>query len=445
MAQRNRLADRLTELGIPRNALARLVGVNESTIWRWLNDLSEPRDYQRGPLAVAIHVPLDELDWYLAVDDRPVAAGSVSHVGDDFGLEYDPSIPATLDAVDTLGHADMERRAFLKNALFVVSASVAPSRDWLLATIDEATAPTRLVSSSQVDAIRRTFGAFQELDVMRGGGHARHQLAAYLTSSVTPLLRMNDPATDTGRALFEAGAEQLYLIGWMAFDDGKHVLAQRYLIQALRLAQEAHSTELGAHVLAGLADQANLTGNPAQALQLARAGRVGLKRGRSPACLADLWALQARAEASLSDSKAVARSINESERAADNVSPGEEPEWARFILGAYLHGEYANAFHDVDRPNEAARFAALSADEARQQGRARRGSLAHATLARSALDDHDLEVAAAEATTTVELAATVTSSRSIEAVADLRSRLSGHTGSPAVVDFLDRASVLLPA
>jgi hypothetical protein len=54
------------------------------------------------------------------------------------------------------------------------------------------------------------------------------------------------------------GAEQLYLIGWMAYDDGEHALAQRYLIQALRLAHETSSPELGAHVLAGLSDQATV-------------------------------------------------------------------------------------------------------------------------------------------------------------------------------------------
>ncbi|KAA2248429.1 hypothetical protein F0L68_39835 [Solihabitans fulvus] len=55
----------------------------------------------------------------------------------------------------------------------------------------------------------------------------------------------------------------------MAFDNGEHSLAQRYLIQSLRLAQAAGSPELGAHVLAGLADQATLTGNPDQGVQLA--------------------------------------------------------------------------------------------------------------------------------------------------------------------------------
>ncbi|MGC5022192.1 hypothetical protein [Micromonospora sp. DT47] len=50
----------------------------------------------------------------------------------------------------------------------------------------------------------------------------------------------------------------------MAYDDGEHGLAQRYLIQALRLAQASNSTALGAYVLAGMSDQANLLGHPAR-------------------------------------------------------------------------------------------------------------------------------------------------------------------------------------
>ena len=89
----------------------------------------------------------------------------------------------------------------------------------------------------------------------------------------------------------------------------QHTLAQRYLLQALRLAQAARSTKLGAHVLAGLSDQATLTGHPDEGLQLARAGRAGLNRAESPACLADLWALQARAEAALGQRTAAAHSV----------------------------------------------------------------------------------------------------------------------------------------
>jgi transcriptional regulator with XRE-family HTH domain len=408
------------------------IGVDSAMVSKWERGKKQPStSYRRLLAAVFAADPL-------TFDEPPEDLQRL-------GLEYTSSIPDTLEAVDKLGHADIKRRTFLKTALFAVAASIGPSRDWLLATLEEATSPARKVTSDQVEAIRRTFGVFQELDVMRGGGHARQQLAAYLTSTVTPLLRSNDASTGAGRALYEAGAEQLYLIGWMAFDDGEHVLAQRYLIQALRLSHEARSPELGAHVLAGLSDQATLTGHPDQGLQLARAGRAGLHQGHSPACGADLWALQARAEAALEDGKAAAHSVLESQRAADDIHLADEPEWARFIDAAYLNGEYGHAFRDLDEPEEAARFAARSAAEAGRQSRARRGSLAHATLARAALSNHDLEAAATEAASTVRLAATVRSSRSADAVGDLRNRLSPHQDSRPVADFFDLANSLLPA
>jgi DNA-binding XRE family transcriptional regulator len=464
VGRRSKLIARRRSREWTQQSLAAHLHVDESTVRRWELGSNPPAPWHRRPLAHALEVTLDELDHLLVPDAlaadtalsvEDVLAGVSASVvignvvgqpgPDDRGVRYAPSVRDTLDVVDDLGQADMERRDFLRNTLFAVGASIAPSRDWLVTTIEDATSPTRKVSTSHVEAIRRTFSMFQELDVTRGGGHARHQLANYLTSVVTPLLRSNDASTPAGRALYDAGAEQLYLIGWMAFDDGEHVLAQRYLIQALRLAQEAQSAALGAHVLAGLSDQATLTGHPDHAVQLARAGRAGLQRDHSPACMADLWALQARAEAVLGDKKAVARSVHESERAADEIEPAEEPEWARFIPGAYLHGEYAHAFRDLDRPDEATRFATLSAAEAQEQGRARRGSLAHATLARAALAERDLDVASARATTTVQLAATVQSSRSVEAVADLRARLSSHDDSPSVAMFFEIADALMPA
>lgn len=394
------------------------VGVDSAMVSKWERGTKQPsRRYQRLLALLAGHATPA---LPAALDAQPL----------DLGLSYARTGAGALDTVDQLGRADMERRAFLRNTLFAVGASIAPSRDWLVATIEDATAPARRVSSTQVDAIRRTFGIFQEMDVMRGGGHARHQLADYVTTVVTPLLRANDASTPVGQALYEAGAEQLYLLGWMAYDDGEHALAQRYLVQALRLTQEARTPELGAHVLAGLSDQATLTGHPDQALQLARAGRAGLAGTNSNACLADLWALQARAEAAMGDSTAAARSAAESERHAANISLDDEPEWARFIDTAYLNGEYAHAFRDLDRPHEASRFATLSAEDAARQHRARRGSLAHATLARTALMNHDLEAAAAAATTTVELAAAVHSSRSTAAVDDLRTRLRSCADRP---------------
>jgi hypothetical protein len=148
----------------------------------------------------------------------------------------------------------------------------------------------------------------------------------------SPLLSRDHEAS-VGVMLYEAAAEQAYLIGWMAYDDGHHGLAQRYLIQALRLCEEARSPALGAHVLAGLSDQANLLGYPKEALALAWAGRRVVERnaGESTACLADLLILEARALAALGNAKEASATVTQAEQVYERVVPENEPEWARFI------------------------------------------------------------------------------------------------------------------
>lgn len=458
-----------------QETLADQLGVDPSTVRRWEAGDTEPLPHKRSKLARLLRIDEDKLEELLLEGQRvtppgtstspdstgdvvawtpsvpsPVgspetAVGEVTTKASPFGLVYATSIPATVEAVAELGRSDMERRQFLTGALFSVAASIAPSRDWLVATLDETAQAHGKVSSAQVDAIRKTFGVFQELDVMRGGGYARTQLAAYLEQTVVPLLRSNDPETASGRELYAAASEQLYLLGWMAFDNGEHAIAQRYLIQSLRLAEAAKNVELGAHILAGLSDQATLTGNPDHGVQLARTGIAGLSRGSSAACLADLKALQARAEAAMGDAEAAARSLHQSQQAFDQVNSDNEPEWARFIDVAYLNGEYAHTFRDLERPVEATTFAMLSANDAARQQRARRGSLANAAMARAALSDHDLAAATTAGLTAVKLAATVKSSRSSEAVHDLRERFEAHRNSPHVQGFFEESDVLMPA
>src|SRR5437868_5090431 len=154
------------------------------------------------------------------------------------GLAY-PSCPlVTVEAVLELGRADVRRRAVITKSPYLIAALAAPSRDWLLATLDEQPSPRRprKIGMKQVHGIREMFRHFQELDVMRGGGHARLALVQYMDDYVMPLLR-EPHSDDIAEPLYEAASEQCYLVGWMAYDDGRHGLAQRYLIQSLRLAQ----------------------------------------------------------------------------------------------------------------------------------------------------------------------------------------------------------------
>jgi hypothetical protein len=121
---------------------------------------------------------------------------------------------------------------------------------------------------------------FQKMDDMYGGGHGRGIVAAYITQEVAPLLHGT-----TGKArpaLFTAAAEMTYLLGWMAADDLNAGLAQRYYIQAARLAHEAGNPLMRSTVLRSLAVQAIELGHSTQGLALAEAAADGIRRGCPP-------------------------------------------------------------------------------------------------------------------------------------------------------------------
>ena len=183
------------------------------------------------------------------------------------GLRYSESIAATVVAVAALGRYDMRRDGFLRYGTFLAVAAVAPSRDWLLAVLDatERRSGSR-IGTEQVDLIREAFAGFLEADATGSGGHARSALTEYLTSRVLPLLQDADPHSEAGAALFAAAAEQTALLGWMASDDDRQSLAQRYHTQALRLAQESGDAALGANILADMSEQALVLGYPREAL-----------------------------------------------------------------------------------------------------------------------------------------------------------------------------------
>jgi hypothetical protein len=314
------LARRVNEMGAGEAGLA--LRYDYTAVNRWVRRGEQPRPPVPALIAKVLSQKLG----------RRITAADFGMVGEETvaerSLQYANSPSVTVETIIELGRADVQRRSILK-APFILAALGAPSRDWLLATLDETATErgARQISMKQVAGIREMFALFQEMDVMRGGGHARTALVEYMNSYVFPLLKRDHAATIRS-ALYEAAAEQAYLVGWMAYDDGGHGLAQRYLIQALRLAEASKNPALGAHVLAGMSDQANLLGHPHEALMLARAGRRGIRDSRSPACLADLHVLEGRALAVLGDAKGAAASVAEAERVFSRVDPDSEPDTA---------------------------------------------------------------------------------------------------------------------
>jgi hypothetical protein len=196
-----------------------------------------------------------------------------------------------------------------------------------------------------------------------------------------------------------------------------------------------------------MSDQANLLGYPEEALALARVGQRGIAVSDSPACMADLQILEARALAALARNGRPKGSVTDAVRRAEatfqHVRPDSEPEWARFIDPAYLYGEAAHCFRDIEDTAKIDRFAGESAAEAARQRRARRGALSQAALVVGDLLREEVERAAARGQTVVSLAETVESSRCIETVRDLTRRFKPYDRVPEVQAFNRRANELL--
>jgi hypothetical protein len=206
------------------------------------------------------------------------------------------------------------------------------------------------VSLGDVAAIRATSDMFVKLDFQYGGGHARSALAQYFAHDVRPLLK-GDYTESVGRALFSVAAEIAQLLGWTAYDIGRHGLAQRYQIQALRLAQEAGDVLMCGRMLADMSHQANYLGNSSQAVQLARAAQEGAGSQATATTRAMFYAMEARGHASAGDELACSQALAQAERQFAQRDTESDPEWMAYFTVEELAGEAAHCFRDLRRPD----------------------------------------------------------------------------------------------
>ena len=128
-------------------------------------------------------------------------------------------------------------------------------------------------------------------------------------------MRLVSYSDAVGQELFGAAAELTRLAGWMAYDLEQHGLAQRYLIQALRLAGQAGDHALGGEILAGMSHQAIYVGQPDDALDLARAAQASADKAGLPVLLAESLIMEAHAHAVNKDAAACGSALNAAEHA----------------------------------------------------------------------------------------------------------------------------------
>ncbi|WP_069816001.1 transcriptional regulator [Streptomyces sp. TP-A0874] len=409
---------------------------DKTSVARWLRG-QQPRG--RAPLLIAEALGR-KLGRPVTLDEIGMAGGR--NLASGVGLRFSPTVAGAVEHACELWRSDVGRRDFLSGSTVAASALVEPSRDWLITGADPRVERDggQRVGRSDVEAVRAMTKALVEMDHRFGGGHLRPLVAHYLNSVVSELLA-GTYREEVGRELFAAVARLTELAGYMAVDTGQPGLAQRYYIQALRLAQAAGDRGYGGYVLAaGMSHLAVSLGNPREVAQLARAAQQGAGGRVTPRVEAMFLAAEARGHALMGDDSAfqtaAGGAVTALERAGDG-SNGEDPEWIRHFDEAYLADELAHGHRDLGQA-EPARRQAEQALAAHPEQRVRRRAIGLALLASAQVEQREVEEACHTGTQAVELLATVRSQRGREYLTDLGQRLAPFTREPVVREFRSR-------
>jgi hypothetical protein len=350
----------------------------------------------------------------------------------DASVTYHPDLAAALAASTDLYRSDVHRRSFLTAAAVTATVFAVPAIRYLTAPDGAATErhTGRQVGLEQVAGVRDVTATFRRLDNQLGGGHGRTAIVAYLRDEAMPLLRTASYTAVVGAALFGAVSELMLLAGWMAYDLEQHPVAQRYLIQALRMAQEAGDRPLGAEILNGMSHQAAYLGQGSDAVDMARAaGHVAARAGQ-PVLAAESFASEAHGHALADAPRSAAAALLAAEDALAGADRAQAPDWLRFFDEPYLHARTGRVLLDAGDPKAAAK--AMAASLVMQPGFNRGRAFNLAVLAQAQIDARDVEAGCATAAVAAEKAADINSRRAVRELAAVARRLDPYrSAAPA--------------
>ncbi|MER7048267.1 regulator [Streptomyces jumonjinensis] len=454
------LARRVDQLGLEHGLDLRY---DKTSVTRWLRG-QQPRG--TTPALIA-EVFTRRLGRRLSAQDLGLDACAPVYAG----LEFAASPEEAIDIVSGLWRKDSGSHAELRKIAFTPAGLVVPSRDWLIGRADERVGradpgagrvppqgtggvprqravdrgtdrgPGQRVTGGDIAALRSVGELFRTLDHAYGGGHARQALVRYLEHEAEPMLR-GTYGEVLGRRLFAAVADLTRLVGWTSYDIAAHGLAQRYFVQALRLAQAAGDRAYGSYVLVTMARQAVYLGHGREAVQLTRVAQQGVGPSAPPVVQALLHAVEARGHGVLGEARACTGSLVRAERALGAARAGDEvPYWARFFDEAQMADEFGHCYRDLQQYRQAVQYAERSL-QLRPTGLARSRLFCRVVLASARLGLGELDQACALGAEAALQASEMRSARALEYVRDFERRLEPYRDAAAVRGYRDRVSAL---
>ncbi|MFI1713376.1 hypothetical protein EDD98_2331 [Streptomyces sp. PanSC19] len=457
------LARRVNDLGAQRGLTLRY---DKTSVARWVSKGMVPQGAAPHLIAAAIGqklgrpVPLHEIGLADA-DPAP-----------EVGLAFPRDVGEAVRSATDLYRLDLAGRRAGGGGIwqslagsFSVSAYATPTSRWLITPADPSvereaprpgagTGPTAAgtaaveharVGHSDVAKLREAAEDARRWDSKYGGGDWRSSMVPEcLRVDAAPLL-LGSYSDEVGRNLFGATAELTRLAGWMAFDTGQQEAAQRYYIQALRLARAAADVPLGGYVLASMSLQATYRGFADEGVDLAQAA-LERNRGLATARTMSFFRLvEARAHAKAGDGAAAAAALKSAEGWLERSREGDaDPTWLGFYSYDRFCADAAECYRDLRMPREVRRFTEQALSRPTEEF-VRSHGLRLVVSAVAELESGNLDAACAAGTRAVEVAGRISSARTTEYVRDLLHRLEPYGDEPRVMELRERARPLLVA
>ncbi|MFD8483404.1 MFS transporter [Kitasatospora sp. NPDC059673] len=443
------LARRVNDLGAQRGLTLRY---DKTSVARWVTKGMVPQRPVPHLIATALGnklgrpVPLEEIGL------------ADSHPTPELGLEFPREVPEAVRSATELWRVDLDLRrgpgggrwSDSLAGTFSVSAYATPVSRWLITPADGSVARESApdlsgyrVGHADAAKLREAAQEARRWDSKYGGGDWRSSMVPEcLRVEAAPLL-LASYSDAVGRALFGATAELTRLAGWMAFDTGQHEAAQRYYIQALRLARAAGDVPLGGYVLASMSLQASYRSFPDEAVDLAQAA-LERNRGLATARTMSFFHLvEARAHAKAGNAPACGTALSAAEAALDRARPGDhDPTWIDFYTYDRLAADAAECFRDLGVPSKVRQFT-REALARPTEGFVRSHGLRLIVSAMAEAEAGDLDAAVAAGERAVEVAGRISSHRSREYVVELLRRLEPYQNEQRVKELTERARLVL--
>ncbi|MGW6062828.1 MFS transporter [Streptomyces sp. NPDC055189] len=461
------LARRVNDLGAQRGLTLRY---DKTSVARWVSKGMVPQGAAPHLIAAAIGqklgrpVPLHEIGLADA-DPAP-----------EVGLAFPRDVGAAVKSATELYRLDLAGRRAGGGGIwqslagsFAVSAYATPASRWLITPADSSVArdvtpdePREMVhpgdgtdsasggqpikvGHSDVVKLREAAEDARRWDSKYGGGDWRSSMVPEcLRVEAAPLL-LGSYSDEVGRSLFGASAELTRLAGWMAFDTGQQEAAQRYYIQALRLARAAADVPLGGYVLASMSLQATYRGFGDEGVDLAQAA-LERNRGLATARTMSFFRLvEARAHARASDAQAAGAALRAAEGWLERARDGDnDPSWLGFYGYDRFAADAAECYRDLKAPRQVRRFTEQALSRPTEEF-VRSHGLRLVVSAVAELESGNLDAACEQGTRALEVAGRISSARTTEYVKDLLHRLEPYGDEPRVVELRERARPLLMA